>query len=91
MARDHAVHQLQHRRDQIGLRGQWAGKGRLQAVPSMAVTLSWLPFWQDNPLLAIDWARIVRGDGGCGSWGGAREPLAPLPDGPATASETGQR
>lgn len=123
-------------------RGHWGERGRLRAVPSLAVTLGWVPFWQDAPALAIDWERIVhgemrftlhrplasearvratyriaavhdkgagrgavmhvdrelhdadsgehlaslrsveflRGDGGCGSWGEAREPLAPLPD-----------
>lgn len=42
--------------------GQWGAAGQLRAVPSMAVTLGWLPFWQDEPALAIDWPRIVHGE-----------------------------
>ena len=36
--------------------------GGLQAVPSQVATLAWLPFWQADPALAIDWARIVHGE-----------------------------
>jgi MaoC like domain/N-terminal half of MaoC dehydratase len=42
--------------------GQWGSPGRLRAVPSLAVTLGWVPFWQDDPALAIDWQRIVHGE-----------------------------
>ncbi len=118
------------------------GRG-LRAVPSLAVTLGWPAFWQDDPATGIDWVRILhgeqhlrlhrpvpvqgrvrashriaavqdkgvdrgallhfeislvdagsgeplaslrqvqflRGDGGCGSWGEAPPPCAPLPDG----------
>lgn len=36
--------------------------GGLQAVPSQCATLAWLPFWQRDPALAINWARIVHGE-----------------------------
>lgn len=45
--------------------GHW---GRLppaspfRAVPSLCVTLGWLPFWQDEPALRIGWQRIVHGE-----------------------------
>jgi acyl dehydratase len=45
--------------------GRWgdaAGLGRLRAVPSMCVTLGWLPFWQDDAALGIAWQRIVHGE-----------------------------
>lgn len=116
------------------------GRG-LRAVPSLALTLGWPAFWQDDPATGIDWMRILhgeqhlrlhrplpaqgrvrathclaavedkgagrgalihfdielhdattgdalaslrqvqflRGDGGCGSWGQAPAPCAPLP------------
>lgn len=34
----------------------------LQAVPRQGATLAWLPFWQNDPALAMDWARIVHGE-----------------------------
>jgi acyl dehydratase len=35
---------------------------QLRAVPSYCMTLGWLPFWQDDPALAIAWQRIVHGE-----------------------------
>ncbi len=35
---------------------------QLRAVPSYCATLCWLPFWQDDPALAIAWERIVHGE-----------------------------
>lgn len=48
--------------------GRWGQLGRIgpaapfRAVPSFCVTLAWLPFWQDEPDLAIHWRRIVHGE-----------------------------
>jgi len=45
--------------------GHWGRLGPaspLRAVPSLCVTLGWLPFWQDDPGLGIGWQRIVHGE-----------------------------
>lgn len=45
--------------------GYWGRRGPaspFRAVPSLCVTLGWLPFWQDEPALAIGWQRIVHGE-----------------------------
>lgn len=34
----------------------------LRALPTLAMTLAWPAFWQDEPALAIDWVRIVHGE-----------------------------
>lgn len=34
----------------------------LRAVPTLAMTLAWPPFWQDDPATGIDWVRIVHGE-----------------------------
>ncbi|MBT2301932.1 MaoC family dehydratase N-terminal domain-containing protein [Variovorax paradoxus] len=33
-----------------------------QVVPSQAVILGWIPFWQDDPATGIDWQRILHGE-----------------------------
>ncbi|HSW18862.1 MAG TPA: MaoC family dehydratase N-terminal domain-containing protein, partial [Ramlibacter sp.] len=33
-----------------------------QVVPTQAVTLGWIPFWQDDPATCIDWRRILHGE-----------------------------
>ncbi|MFO1218691.1 MAG: MaoC/PaaZ C-terminal domain-containing protein [Burkholderiaceae bacterium] len=42
--------------------GGWGGAGQLRVVPSFCATLGWVPFWQDDPALAIGWQRIVHGE-----------------------------
>lgn len=45
--------------------GHWGRPGPaspFRAVPSLCVTLGWLPFWQDKPGLGIGWQRIVHGE-----------------------------
>jgi acyl dehydratase len=37
------------------------GRG-LRAVPSLALTLGWPAFWQDDPATGIDWMRILHGE-----------------------------
>lgn len=37
------------------------GRG-LRAMPSLAVTLGWPAFWQDDPATGIDWVRILHGE-----------------------------
>ncbi len=39
-----------------------AADPKLRAVPSYAATLGWLPFWYDDPALAIAWEHIVHGE-----------------------------
>ncbi len=39
-----------------------AADPQLRAVPSYAMTLGWLPFWYDDPAVAIAWERIVHGE-----------------------------
>ncbi len=45
-----------------GAQAGWGGAGSLRAVPSMCVTLGWLPLWQREPQYAIAWERIVHGE-----------------------------
>lgn len=45
--------------------GHWGRLGPaspFRAVPSLCVTLGWLPFWQDESALGIGWQRIVHGE-----------------------------
>lgn len=37
------------------------GRG-LRAVPSLALTLGWPTFWQDDPATGIEWMRILHGE-----------------------------